>query len=111
MCAAPGSAPVFLGTFTALAANEEGALVEAGLYRLELVGPIVAASEIEGNFLGRLCCRRTRLNLPRSHVTASCPWPSISPVLDAVRTIDAPPSGHRPVKLAAIMRHIMAFLV
>ena len=40
---------VFLGTFTALAANEEGALVEAGLYRLELVGPIVAASEIEGN--------------------------------------------------------------
>ena len=47
MCAAPGSAPVFLGTFTALAANEEGALVEAGLYPLELVGPILAASEIE----------------------------------------------------------------
>jgi hypothetical protein len=55
MCAAPGSAPLFLGTLTALAANEEGALVEAGLYRLELLGPIVAASEIEGNPLARPC--------------------------------------------------------
>jgi 8-oxo-dGTP pyrophosphatase MutT (NUDIX family) len=47
MCAVPVSAPVFLGTFTAPAANEEGSLVEAALYRVELFGPIVAASEIE----------------------------------------------------------------
>src|SRR5215470_15022838 len=42
MCAGPGSAPVFLGTFTAPAANEEGSLVEAALYRVELAGRIVA---------------------------------------------------------------------
>ena len=47
MCGVPSSAPVFLGTFTALAANEEGSFVEAALYRVELVGPMVAASEIE----------------------------------------------------------------
>ena len=47
MCAVPVSAPVFLGTFTAPAANEEGSLVEAALYRVEVVGPIMAASEIE----------------------------------------------------------------
>jgi hypothetical protein len=47
MCAVPGSAPVFLGTFTAPATNEEGSLVGAALYYVELVGPIVAASEIE----------------------------------------------------------------
>jgi 8-oxo-dGTP pyrophosphatase MutT (NUDIX family) len=42
----PGS-QVFLGTFTAPAANETGFLVEAALYRVELVGPIAAAAEIE----------------------------------------------------------------
>jgi uncharacterized protein (TIGR00730 family) len=42
----PGSS-VFLGTFSAPAANESGCVVEAALYRVELVGPIVAASEIE----------------------------------------------------------------
>jgi 8-oxo-dGTP diphosphatase len=42
----PGS-PVFLGTFTASAANESGCLVEAALYRVELKGPISAASEID----------------------------------------------------------------
>jgi 8-oxo-dGTP diphosphatase len=42
----PGS-PVFLGTFTAAAANESGCLVEADLYRVELVGPMSAAAEIE----------------------------------------------------------------
>jgi 8-oxo-dGTP diphosphatase len=47
MCAVPYSAPVFLGTFRAPAANEEGSLVEAALYRVELTGPVVAASEIE----------------------------------------------------------------
>jgi 8-oxo-dGTP diphosphatase len=39
--------PVFLGTFTAPAANEEGCTVEAALYRVELTGPIAAAAEIE----------------------------------------------------------------
>ena len=39
--------PVFLSRFTAPAANEEGSLVEAALYRVELVSPIVSASEIE----------------------------------------------------------------
>ena len=39
--------PVFLGTFTAPAANEEGCTVEAALYRAELTGPIAAAAEIE----------------------------------------------------------------
>jgi hypothetical protein len=42
----PGS-PVFLGTFTAPAANENGCFVEAALYRVELAGEISAASEIE----------------------------------------------------------------
>ena len=42
----PGS-PVFLGTFSAPAANETGCVVEAALYRVELVGAISAASEIE----------------------------------------------------------------
>jgi uncharacterized protein (TIGR00730 family) len=42
----PGS-PAFLGTFTAPAANESGRLVEAALYRVELMGPINAAAEIE----------------------------------------------------------------
>jgi uncharacterized protein (TIGR00730 family) len=42
----PGS-PIFLGTFTAPTANESGCLVEAALYRVELAGPIVAASEID----------------------------------------------------------------
>jgi uncharacterized protein (TIGR00730 family) len=42
----PGS-PVFLGTFTAQAANETGCLVEAALYRVELLGTISASSEIE----------------------------------------------------------------
>jgi 8-oxo-dGTP pyrophosphatase MutT (NUDIX family) len=42
----PGS-PVFLGTLSAPAANETGFLVEAALYRVELVGAISAASEIE----------------------------------------------------------------
>jgi uncharacterized protein (TIGR00730 family) len=42
----PGS-PIFLGTFTAPAANEIGCLVEAALYRVQLVGPISAASEID----------------------------------------------------------------
>jgi len=47
MCAIrPGSA-VFLGTFVAPAASESGRFVEAALYRVELVGEIRAASEIE----------------------------------------------------------------
>jgi len=42
----PGSAQ-FLGTFTAPAANENGCLVEAALYRVDLLGSISAACEIE----------------------------------------------------------------
>lgn len=42
----PGS-PAFLGTFTAQAANETGCLVEAALYRVELLGTIRPSSEIE----------------------------------------------------------------
>jgi 8-oxo-dGTP diphosphatase len=42
----PGS-PVFLGTFTAPAANENGCLVEAALYRVELEGELSAAAEID----------------------------------------------------------------
>ena len=38
---------VFLGTFTAPAANEEGFLVEAALYRVQIVGQIRPAAEIE----------------------------------------------------------------
>ena len=39
--------PIYLGTFSALAANEQGSQVEAALYRVGLLGPIRAASEIE----------------------------------------------------------------
>jgi uncharacterized protein (TIGR00730 family) len=46
-CSIRPESPVFLGTFTAPAANESGCVVEAALYRVELVGPISAASEIE----------------------------------------------------------------
>ena len=42
----PGS-PVFLGTFTAPAANETGCIVQADLYRVELEGTISVAAEIE----------------------------------------------------------------
>lgn len=38
--------PVYLGTFTAPAANEQGSHVEAATYRVQLAGPIRAASEI-----------------------------------------------------------------
>ena len=38
---------LFLGTFTAPAANEEGYLVEAALYQVELDGPVRPAAEIE----------------------------------------------------------------
>jgi 8-oxo-dGTP diphosphatase len=48
-CIRPES-PVFLGTFTAPAANETGCDVEAALYRVELEGTISAASEIEEVF-------------------------------------------------------------
>ena len=44
----PGS-PVFLGTFTAAAANESGCLVEAVLYRVELAGEISAAAATTPN--------------------------------------------------------------
>jgi uncharacterized protein (TIGR00730 family) len=39
--------PVYLGTFTAPAANEQGSHVEAVLYRVCLAGPVCAAAEIE----------------------------------------------------------------
>lgn len=46
-CSVRPDSQVFLGTFTAPAANESGCLVEAALYRVELEGAINAASEIE----------------------------------------------------------------
>jgi len=42
----PGS-PAFLGTFLAPPANETGCMVEAALYRVEVVGTVSAAAEIE----------------------------------------------------------------
>jgi uncharacterized protein (TIGR00730 family) len=46
-CAVRPGSHAFLGTFTAPAANESGCVVEAALYRVELVGPISAAAEID----------------------------------------------------------------
>jgi len=46
-CSIRPESQVFLGTFTAPAANETGCDVEAALYRVELEGTINAASEIE----------------------------------------------------------------
>ena len=46
-CSFEPASPVFLGTFTSAAANEEGCVVEAALYCVELAGLIEAASEIE----------------------------------------------------------------
>jgi|SRR5579863_8306271 len=46
-CSVRAESPIFLGTFTAPAANETGCEVEAALYRVELDGAIHAASEIE----------------------------------------------------------------
>jgi 8-oxo-dGTP diphosphatase len=39
--------PVYLGTFTAPAANEQDSHVEAAIYRVHLIGEIRPASEIE----------------------------------------------------------------
>lgn len=46
-CSIRSGSDVFLGMFTAPAANENGYLVEAALYRVELDGEIGACSEIE----------------------------------------------------------------
>jgi uncharacterized protein (TIGR00730 family) len=46
-CSIRRGSHVFLGSFTAAAANEDGCTVEAALYRVELEGTIRAASEIE----------------------------------------------------------------
>jgi 8-oxo-dGTP diphosphatase len=46
-CSIEPSRAVFLGTFTAPAANEEGRLVEAALYRVALTGTVRNAAEIE----------------------------------------------------------------
>ena len=46
-CSFSPSDTVFLGTFTAPAANEEGFLVEAALYLVQIVGPIRPATESE----------------------------------------------------------------
>jgi 8-oxo-dGTP diphosphatase len=39
--------PSYLGKFTAEAAGEDGRLVEAEIFRIELVGPVAPAAEIE----------------------------------------------------------------
>jgi 8-oxo-dGTP diphosphatase len=41
------SAASYLGKFTAEAAGEEGRLVEAEIFRIELTGPVAPAAEIE----------------------------------------------------------------
>ena len=46
-CSLQPDRAVFLGTFTAAAANENGCLVEAALYGVDLAGSISANSEIE----------------------------------------------------------------
>jgi 8-oxo-dGTP diphosphatase len=46
-CSIDLASPVFLGTFTAPAANENGWLVEAALYRVALTGTVRHAAEIE----------------------------------------------------------------
>jgi hypothetical protein len=93
----PGS-PVFLGTFTALAANEHGCLVEAALYSVELTGTIRASSEIEEaiwfiptnrttlslhRLLEKLCCRSRR--------TASAP--GREPLPDSLTHTSMPCAG------------------
>jgi uncharacterized protein (TIGR00730 family) len=46
-CAIRPGSPVFLGTFTAEAANERESVVEAALYRVELLGSVNVGAEIE----------------------------------------------------------------
>lgn len=46
-CSIEPESAVFLGTFAAAAANEDGYLVEAALYSLRLTGTVRTASEIE----------------------------------------------------------------
>jgi len=46
-CSVRPDGQVFLGTFTAPAANETGCEVEAALYRVEIEGPVSPASKIE----------------------------------------------------------------
>jgi uncharacterized protein (TIGR00730 family) len=46
-CALRPGSHEFLGTFSAPAANESGSLVEAALYRVQLLGPVTPAAEIE----------------------------------------------------------------
>jgi 8-oxo-dGTP diphosphatase len=46
-CSFTPSSIVFRGTFTAPAANEQGFLVEAALYQVQLAGSVCPASEIE----------------------------------------------------------------
>jgi 8-oxo-dGTP diphosphatase len=46
-CSIEPSSAVFLGTFTAPAANEEGRLVEAALYGVKLIGTVQNSAEIE----------------------------------------------------------------
>ncbi len=46
-CSIEPSSAVFVGTFTAPAANEEGRVVKAALYRVALAGAVRTAAEIE----------------------------------------------------------------
>jgi 8-oxo-dGTP diphosphatase len=60
-CSINPASPVFLGTFTAPATNENGWLVDAALYRVELSGPVLHAPEIEETY-GSIPARRTLSN-------------------------------------------------
>jgi 8-oxo-dGTP diphosphatase len=46
-CSIEPASAVFLGTFTAPAANEKGCLVEPVLYRVNLIGTVQNAAEID----------------------------------------------------------------
>ena len=71
-CAVRPGSQLFLGTFTAEAANERGCIVEAELYRVELLGSVNAGAEIEKAIwidAGRPC------QLELAPLTREAVWP------------------------------------
>jgi uncharacterized protein (TIGR00730 family) len=81
-CAVRPGSQLFLGTFTAEAANERGCIVEAELYRVELLGSVNAGAEIEEAIWidpGRPC------QLELAPLTREAVWP-----LATLRAEEAP---------------------
>jgi uncharacterized protein (TIGR00730 family) len=71
-CAVRPGSQLFLGTYTAEAANERGCVVEAALYRVELLGSVNAGAEIEEAIwidAGRPC------QLELAPLTREAVWP------------------------------------